>query len=188
MSVWCRFSSCKLFLFIEERAHTEPRKMKRMDSTASAALQPLDLSTFWRSVHQWHLQRGHRYRGLTCAKGQRMLWRKGAFHSGPIAQLPPAACPVLIPDAMEVELNWCCFLSGEVCFASFLVTAYAKCSLTSSSSATCWKLSVSTQAGYGALVWGSIHLPQHEVKYSQTLTQRGAAFWGCAALVLLLLY
>lgn len=125
---------------------------------------------------------------LTCTCGQRMLWRKGAFHSWPIAQLSQVACPVLIPHAKEVQLNWCWFLSGEVYFASFLVTAYAKCSITSSSSTTCWQLSVSTQAGHSALMWGSIHLPQHEVKYSQTLTQRGAGFWGFAALLLLLLY
>lgn len=119
---------------------------------------------------------------LTYAKGQRMLWRNGVFLSW------PAACPVLIPDAKEEELNWCRFLSGEGYFPSFLVTAYAKCSITSPSSTTCWKLSVSMQAGHSALMWGSIHLPQHEVKYSQTLTQRGAGFWGFAALPLLLLY
>lgn len=85
----------------------------------------------------------------------------------------PTSCPVLIPDAKEVELNWCWFLSGKVYFASFLVTAYAKCSITSSSSTTCWKLSVSTQAGHSALMWGSIHLPQHEVKYSQTTHTEG---------------
>lgn len=163
-----------------------------LQATASPALHPLDLtacgqSTLWRSVHLWHLYRGHRHRvSDLCRRTEDALKERSL---SPMAYCSaPTSCPVLIPDAKEVELNWCWFLSGKVYFASFLVTAYAKCSITSSSSTTCWKLSVSTQAGHSALMWGSIHLPQHEVKYSQTLTQRGAGFWGFAALLLLLLY
>lgn len=59
---------------------------------------------------------------------------------------------VLISDAKEVEVNWYRYLSGEVYFASLLVTAYAKYSITSPSSTTCWTLSVRMQARHSALM------------------------------------
>jgi len=66
--------------------------------------------------------------------------------------LASISSPVLISDAKEVELNWCWYLSGEVYFASLLVKAYAKYSITSTSSTTCWKVSVRMQARHGALM------------------------------------
>lgn len=99
LSVWHRFSSCKWFLFIEERAHPDPRKMKRMDSTgrASPALLPLDLSAWGQFTPECdHSDTWERtqHRGVTCAKD-----RAGSEGREPFTHGPWLSSPSSLPSA-----------------------------------------------------------------------------------------
>lgn len=159
MSGWHIFSSCKWFLFIEERVHTEQGKTKRKKSAGSSHFNTVShkkpslsggnspsegllVSTGpWDKPSPSDTSMGTQH-VPPLRRGWRMLWRNGTYCLASISN------PVLIPDAKD----WRWYLSGEVYFASLLVMAYAKYSITSPSYTTCWKVAARTQARHRALV------------------------------------
>lgn len=94
MSVWCRFSSCKRFLFIEERAHTEPRKMKGWIP------QPLQHCSPWISLPSEGLSTSDTSReaqGSELCQGTEDALKEGSLSlrascSAPTSCLPSAHC------------------------------------------------------------------------------------------------